>query len=43
MELQLGGARLIGGGFQMGYDASISGGAGISTVTSSSVVDCECE
>ena len=40
--IQLGGATAIGHGHIIGYDASISAGAGISTVTSSSVEDC-CE
>jgi len=41
--VQLGGARTIGGGYQMGWDASISGGAGISTVTYGKIEDCSCK
>ncbi len=40
--IELGSARSIGGGYYVGYDASIIGGAGISTVVSSSVETC-CE
>jgi hypothetical protein len=40
--VQLGEARTVGGGFQMGWDASIMGGAGISTVTKSKSEDCGC-
>ena len=38
--IQLGGATSISAGHLMGWDASISGGAGISTVVSSSVEEC---
>jgi RHS repeat-associated protein len=41
--IQLGDATAKGGGFQMGYDTSVVAGAGISTVTFSEIVDCECE
>ncbi len=41
--VQLGGARSLGGGHQVGIDASISGGAGISTVTAIRKIDCSCE
>ena len=41
--IELGGARSIGGGPLEGWDASIFGGAGISTVTDISYEDCSCE
>ncbi len=40
--VQLGDARTVGGGFQMGWDASIIGGAGTSTVTNTKTEDCGC-
>lgn len=40
--IQLGNALSIGGGSQTGWDASIFGGAGISTVTDSKIEDCDC-
>jgi hypothetical protein len=41
--IKLGGATALGGGHQMGWDTSVAGGAGISTVVNSSIKDCECE
>ncbi|MCP5343338.1 MAG: hypothetical protein H7A05_01825 [Pseudomonadales bacterium] len=41
--IQLGGARYIGHGHQVGYDASIYAGVGISTVTNVSKLNCGCE
>jgi hypothetical protein len=38
--IELGGARLIGGGFQMGYDASATGGIGYSRIEASRIEDC---
>ncbi len=42
-KIVLGGASTQGGGFQMGYDASVASGAGISYVDSSKIEKCECE
>ena len=39
----LGGAKMIGHGYQMGWDASIYLGSGISTVTDVKHEDCSCE
>ena len=41
--IQLGGATALGGGSQMGWDASVATGAGISTVINSTIIECECE
>jgi hypothetical protein len=41
--IQLGDAEAFGGGFQFGWDASIAGGAGISTVISTERMACVCE
>lgn len=39
--IKLGDAVAVGGGFQMGWDAAVGLGAGISTVTKSEIIDCE--
>ncbi len=41
--LQIGDAEAIGGGYQRGWDLSVAAGAGVSTVTKSSITSCGCE
>ena len=41
--VQLGEAVSLGSGKQMGWDASIAGGAGISTLVESKIENCGCE
>ena len=41
--IELGDARSVGGGYQFGWDLSITGGAGISTVTHGKIESCGCK